>query len=268
MTKADLPIQLRAILNNLPRIVLAFSGGGDSRFLAHAAQLCGCALIAINARGPHIAPADTAYAHAWAKARAIRLKIIDYDPLNLSEVSTNSRERCYACKKGLLERIAPLVEPGWTICDGGNADDQKVFRPGNRAAKEAGIISPLALAGMGKQEIREYARITGLENPEQPSRPCLLTRLHYGCIPAPGILENLARCEEALATHFAANMRADLDFRIRLIPEPVLQITELESEKEKPIREIMAQFGFAPAKILKTAKISGFFDKSDVSGLQ
>ncbi len=198
-----LPQALARRLRAMPPLVVAFSGGIDSRFLSHAALLSGCDVLAVHARGPHIPAGESAHALAWAKGRGLPLLVVDFDPLSLPEVSTNSRQRCYACKTGLLAAIGAALaqagQQGRVLCDGSNADDLVAFRPGLRALQEAGVVSPLAESGMDKAAIRAAARATGLDDPDQRARPCLFTRLAYGLEPDADVLARLAAAEEALA---------------------------------------------------------------------
>ena len=198
-----LPQALARRLRAMPPLVVAFSGGIDSRFLSHAALLSGCDVLAVHARGPHIPVGESAHALAWAEGRGLPLLVVDFDPLSLPEVATNSRQRCYACKTGLLAAIGAALaragQQGRVLCDGSNADDLVAYRPGLRALQEADVMSPLAESGMDKAAIRAAARATGLDDPDQRARPCLLTRLAYGLAPDADVLARLAAAEEALS---------------------------------------------------------------------
>lgn len=253
-----LPAKLRAILETLPKIAIAFSGGLDSRFLSLAAQICGCEIILLNGGGPHISPHDTAWAKKWASANAFSIFFLRWDPLDLPGVSTNSRKRCYACKHSLLLEMKTTIAnfgPDWRLCDGTNQDDTKVWRPGLQALQEAGAISPLMEAGMGKKEIREIGRKIGLDFWQQSARPCLLTRLNYGLKPEASRLALVAACEEEIE-----GKCKDLgDFRLRLLPEPVLHYT---GHKSPELQAILERYGFKNIRIQKLAAISGFFDKN------
>ena len=287
-----LPPELVRLLQGLPPLVIAFSGGIDSRFLCHAALLCGCDVLAVHARGPHVPPEESASALAWADARALPLLVVDFDPLSLPEVAANSRQRCYACKQGLLAAIARALIHGEEVgcatpagkgshgsrllCDGSNADDLTAFRPGLRALKEAGVLSPLAEAGMSKAAIRAAARAVRLDNPDQCARPCLLTRLAYGLSPEKDVLRRLACAESCLAAlrcgaQEDSAARGPLtgcglgDFRLRLAPQPVLQAQFLPERLEEPVRRILEAHGFADCELLVGQGVSGFFDRQDVS---
>lgn len=295
-----LPQALARRLRAMPPLVVAFSGGIDSRFLSHAALLSGCDVLAVHARGPHIPAGESAHALAWAKARGLPLLVVDFDPLCLPEVSTNSRQRCYACKTGLLAAIGAALtrvgQQGRVLCDGSNADDLGAFRPGLRALQEAGVVSPLAESGMDKAAIRAAARATGLDDPDQRARPCLLTRLAYGLEPDADVLARLAAVEEALAGLAdprasekassaaatdvvkrpgapcgpgVAGHGADAektvsplgDLRLRLTPAPVLQVEALPPELAGRVKEILAQHGFTGCELRVGQEISGFYDR-------
>lgn len=262
--------RLGEALAGLPRMAVALSGGLDSRFLCHMALASGCDVLALHADGPHVPPAESEAARRWARERGLRLLDVAYAPLALPEVATNSRERCYACKRGLLaalrRALAAAGEADRVLCDGGNADDLHAFRPGLRAVAEAGVRSPLALAGLGKDAIRALARATGLEHPDQAARPCLLTRLAYGMRPRARLLARLARAEAALAALDETDRDAHGpeggfgEFRLRLTPEPLFQAMRLPARLEGAVEELLAAQGFAPAVLRATGTVSGFFD--------
>ena len=279
--RADqVPDALAAVLRDLPRLAVAFSGGLDSRFLCHAALLCGCDVLAVHVYGPHIPPQESAGAAAWARERGLCLHTARFDPLALPEVETNSPQRCYGCKTGLVAllrgEIAPMAEAhDRVLCDGTNADDLLAYRPGLRALEEGRVHSPLAEAGLTKAQVREAARATGLDRPWQRARPCLLTRLAYGMRPEAGTLARLAAAEADLAALGAtASVQGESqcavpeegsvgalgDFRLRLTPEPVLQAEKLPEELLPEVKSILGCHGFWPCRLEAGGKISGFYD--------
>lgn len=249
-----LPEALRNFLRDAGPIALAFSGGLDSRFLCHAAMLCKCDILAIHASGPHVQANESAYAHAFAQKCGLPLEIVEYDPLKNELVRQNGKDRCYHCKKALFNK---LDVPGRKLVDGTNEDDLKGYRPGLRAINELGIFSPLARAGLGKEDIRKLAAATGLENPGQKARPCLLTRFAYHTRPDYRTLENLARAENDLLEIFGK----ENDFRLRLAPEPVLQTQVLAEGLKTTVDGIMKKYGFSDYRIIMDKAISGFFDR-------
>ncbi|MBD5539417.1 MAG: PP-loop family protein [Desulfovibrio sp.] len=262
--------RLRQVLAGIPRMAVALSGGLDSRFLCHMALACGCDVVAVHGAGPHVPPEESAAAREWARERGLRLLTFLHDPLSLPEVAANSRERCYACKRALIAGMHAVLEAageeGRVLCDGGNLDDLKAFRPGLRAVAEAGVRSPLSEAGLSKAHIRELARATGLDRPDQPARPCLLTRLAYGMAPEAALLARVAATEAALAALDAADREAEGpaggfgEFRLRLAPEPVLQCGRFPERLGAPAKAILAAQGFAPFTVVTGERVSGFFD--------
>lgn len=252
-----LPSSLRDILLSLPPFALAFSGGVDSRFLAHAAKLCDCDFLLIHARGPHVPEAETACALEWARKKAIPVTLVDYDPLAVAGVRQNGRDRCYWCKKALFTKLACC---GRTLVDGTNAGDLGQFRPGLRALRELDIFSPLAEAGLDKMAVRQSAVITGLENPGQKARPCLLTRFAYGTGPDYKTLSLLGAAEKELFEIFGS----ETDFRLRLVPEALLQTVACTEGQKKDVDRVMLKYGFSPCKIIIGENISGFFDRHPV----
>ena len=280
----QLPAALVAVLRNLPRMAIAYSGGLDSRFLCHAALLCGCDVLAVHVYGPHIPPQESAGAAAWAQKRGLPLHTARFDPLALHEVEYNSPQRCYGCKTGLIALLraelahVAQTDLGRVLCDGTNADDLQAYRPGLRALTEGDVRSPLAEAGLTKAQVREAARATGLDRPDQRARPCLLTRLAYGMRPDAATLARLAAAEADLALLGAADSspgeaadegsaRALGDFRLRLTPEPVLQAENLPEELRQDLQNILIRHDFWPCTLEAGGKVSGFFD-ADKKGVK
>lgn len=178
---------LEDILGGLPVLAVALSGGVDSRFLVHMALRAGCRVVALHATGPHVAPRETLWARDWAQRTEVRLMLVEFDPLPIPAVTSGSPDRCYHCKRALMQalrRALPEDAACAPLCDGTNADDLAAHRPGLRALHECGVRSPLAEAGIHKAHIRTLGAATGLAAPEQAARPCLLTRLPYGMRPS------------------------------------------------------------------------------------
>lgn len=259
-----LPRELSNILQDSPKLAVAFSGGVDSRFLCHAALLCGCEVLVLHAHGPHIPAQDTADALLWAHSRALHVLDVPFDPLPLPEVSTNSRLRCYACKRGMIAAMKaalrdhdPTAAP-LPLCDGSNADDMRSFRPGLQALTEAGVYSPLATAGLSKKDIRRLAADSGMDRPQQQARPCLLTRLAYGLPPDTRTLARLSQAETALTALLSLQDKGEL--RLRLTPSPILQVTSLPPSEHGYVHSILAAHGFSDCEIRIGPQVSGFFD--------
>ncbi|MCR4666400.1 MAG: PP-loop family protein [Desulfovibrio sp.] len=260
----------RSLVRNLQRmapLAIACSGGLDSRLLCHVALLAGLKCIAIHIRGPHIPERDTSLTLAWAREEHLPLLSLDLDVLLLDEVRKNSKNRCYICKKNLFRSIRntlATLHTGYTLCDGSNADDAKEYRPGRLATKEEKILSPFELTGIGKSEIRELARDLKLSRPDQAPSPCLLTRLAYGLTADKKLLAHLSRTEEQLIIFLTAEAKERHEsvpsLRLRLTPDPVLQLTSFTEEMRKPLRQLLENAGYPRCRLHITQKISGFFD--------
>lgn len=196
------------------RIAIGYSGGVDSAYLAHVAV---AALGAGNVLG--IIGRSASYPESqWAVARRVGEQIglpmleLDTDELNDPRYAANPTNRCYFCKTELWTRVVPAANArGFSVvADGTNADDVRDWRPGARAAAEHGIASPLAELGFSKIEIREASRARGLPTWEQPSSPCLSSRIPYGTPVTVGRLQRVERAEAALR---ALGIRGDLRVR-------------------------------------------------------
>lgn len=253
----------------LTAVAVAYSGGVDSRFLCHALRRAGLDVLALHARGAHVARDETRDARRWARDAGIPLEEVDFQPLALPEVRANGPRRCYFCKAALVrclrEALARREAAGdrpRLLCDGSNADDLAAVRPGLQALQEGNVFSPLAESGFGKQAIRREGAVTGLENPEQVARPCLLTRFAYGATPEEQTLYRLAEAESALAALKGPDGRSLLgDFRVRLTPAPLLQAQRLPATCLPQLDAIMVRCGLAPWQGREDAVISGLYDR-------
>lgn len=245
-------------------VAVAYSGGLDSRFLIHMARRAGLGVSALHVRGPHIPAREHAYAVQWAAAVGVPLAVIELDPLRLPELGNNPKDRCYHCKKAVFTALRNTAGalPLW---DGTNASDMGEYRPGLRALRELGIRSPLAEAGIGKKDIREIAAATGMENPDQAARPCLLTRFGYGAALTPSRLAAVDAAEEAVRRVFAAHGLANEPFRVRYEDEcaAALHITRsgLPAGLGTDLADALARAGFPGAPVRVMDSLSGYFDR-------
>jgi len=206
--------RLSAWLISRGSIAIGFSGGVDSAYLA---------AVAVESLGPSrvvgIIGRSASYPEVqWASARSIADEIglqvveIDTDELNDPRYAANPSNRCYFCKSELWSRVVPVArERGIdTVADGTNADDLTGHRPGAAAAKEQGVLSPLAMFDFTKAEIRDRSKMRGLPTWSQPSSPCLSSRIPYG---TPVTVARLRRVEEAESAIRALGVTGDLRVR-------------------------------------------------------
>ena len=165
-------------LQILGRFTLGYSGGIDSRFLAHAAIHARVPVELVHGTGPHIAPDETAYAARWAEGRKLPLRLLYIDPLQLPAVAQGGKGRCYVCKRHLFEQMAAVtIGP---FCDGSNASDASLFRPGQPRLQAASRPCRPGSGGEGVGRDPGHRR-TVEEGPQDPGRVMIPGRRERGC---------------------------------------------------------------------------------------
>ena len=182
-------------------VLLGFSGGVDSAYLASVAieALGAGGVLAVIGRSASYPTEQWRVARAVADQCGVPVLEVDTRELEDPRYAANPSDRCFFCKAELWSRLAPLAaERGMLVIDGTNADDLADWRPGGRAALEAGVRSPLAELGFAKAEIRERSRARGLPTAQLPSAPCLASRLPYGTPVTTARLSQVERAEAAL----------------------------------------------------------------------
>ena len=249
------------------RVTIAYSGGLDSRFLSFCALRMGFAVRLLLVAGPHVAREETMLAQSLALAMGLEAEVVRIKLAGAQQLARAGRERCYVCKKKIFSQLKELSEGG-RLCDGTNASDLTVFRPGSKAVAELEIFSPLAQAGFSKSDIYRYAALLGLPEPQQAARPCLLTRFAYGVEPDEALLETVGEVEDWLShQEFAQGLR----FRLRYPDgaKPVLHIEKgsIKIDCEELVRqaelELKARFGqrLKGLKVEVLDVLSGFYDR-------
>ena len=205
--------------------LIGFSGGVDSAYLACVAlEALGAAhVLAVIGRSASYPEAQWRRAREVADRFGVPVLEVNTDELNDPRYTAHPTNRCYFCKSELWSRLAPLAtERGLAVVvDGTNADDLSDHRPGGRAARERGVASPLADIGLTKAEIRALSAVRGISTWDQPSSPCLSSRLPYGTAVTPERLHAVESAEAALRAlgitgnlrvrYFGASARVELD---------------------------------------------------------
>lgn len=202
-----MPECLRAYLLAHAPLVVALSGGTDSAVLLAAAVRAGAKVAAVTVETGLAPPEEAARAGEVAAALGVSHTLLHVDMLAAGAVRFNAPDRCYVCKRLMMEGVA-----GWarahgyaSVADGTHADDDPGGRPGVRALRELGVVSPFAACGMGKEEIVALARAWGV--PVRPSSSCLATRLPEGAEVTPAALRQVAAAEAVLREEVPGRVR-------------------------------------------------------------
>jgi uncharacterized protein len=192
---------LEARIRQLDSLMVAYSGGVDSAFLAATAhRILGGRMLAVLADSPSLSRRDFELACEFARVQGIPLHILATDELSSPAYRRNDADRCFHCKDELfraMEAQGPRL--GFErIAYGMNADDRRDYRPGQRAAEEHSVLAPLAEAGLTKNDIRALAKAAGFAFWERPAAPCLASRVEYGRVVTREILMQVEMAEESL----------------------------------------------------------------------
>ena len=248
---SELEVKERHLSDELakqPSLVVAYSGGVDSAYLAYAAhRALGEKMLAVTALSASYSARDREEAEACVRRARFPHEFVETDELSNPAYRANSPDRCYFCKDELFDKLDRLAaERGFAaVAYGVNVDDQGDWRPGQRAAQKHRVLAPLLDAGLTKADIRELARRADLPVWNRPASACLSSRIAYGLEVTPERLRVVEKGEEALRALGFRQFRVrhhDELVRIEISPEELPRA--LAPDMARRFVEIFKPLGF------------------------
>ena len=258
--------RLETLLKQYGALLVAFSGGVDSTFLLAVAHgLLKQNVLAVTAASPVHPSRETADAIAIAKDLGVEHIVVQAGEMNLPDFTANTKDRCYVCKKNILEDLLRIAEKRGIrhVAHGANVDDGSDYRPGARAAMEMGIVAPLNEAGLTKDEIRRLSKEMNLDTWNKPAMACLATRIPYGTEITAGALKMVEQAEDLMLKLGFGACRVRVHggvARIEVRPENIERIAD-PSVRGQIVREFR-EIGFAHIAVDLEGYVQGSMNRT------
>jgi len=248
-------LRLKQLLKELAPLAVAFSGGADSSLLLKVAyNTLGAGCIAVTVDAPYHFRQEIDDAARFAEQLGVKHLIIPFDPAAVPGLFNNPPDRCYLCKKAMLNLCHAFCS--LPLIDGSTRDDQTAHRPGRRALQELGVRSPLDEAGFSKQDIRNLGRELGLTAWDKPAQSCLLTRFPLGYQISYKDLLRVEKCERMIkGLGFSVVCARSLEDTARIETEDPEQAQAMF----RKIEQLCRQAGFTTVEIDPAGYRCGLF---------